>query len=194
MAIDLFARKGFAGTTTREIAKAAGVTEAIIFRHFATKEALYNAIIDYRFQSADAEAFFVEIADAMERKADEEVFRRISAAMISAFQTEPQFEKLMLHAALEGHEMAMLYHERIMFQVVGKLQEYVVSRLNSGVWKNLRPELILCALGMVKHYAQAKYLFQVKDIGFSDEEAIEGFTRILMDGIRADRRATEGTE
>jgi len=36
VAIDLFSRRGFSGTTTREIALAAGVTEAIIFRHFAT--------------------------------------------------------------------------------------------------------------------------------------------------------------
>ncbi|HXF04417.1 MAG TPA: helix-turn-helix domain-containing protein, partial [Blastocatellia bacterium] len=31
-AMDLFARKGFDGTTTKEIAQASGVTEAIIFR------------------------------------------------------------------------------------------------------------------------------------------------------------------
>src|SRR3712207_6339125 len=44
--IRLFAERGFRGTTTKEIAQAAGVSEAIIFRHFATKEELYTAIID----------------------------------------------------------------------------------------------------------------------------------------------------
>jgi TetR/AcrR family transcriptional regulator len=34
----LFSKKGFRGTTTKEIAQAAGVSEAIIFRHFETKE------------------------------------------------------------------------------------------------------------------------------------------------------------
>ena len=43
-AIPLFARKGFAGTTTREIAEAAGVSEALVFKHFATKTELYDAI------------------------------------------------------------------------------------------------------------------------------------------------------
>ena len=51
VAVDLFSRKGFKGTTTREIAAAAGVTEAIIFRHFETKEQLYTAIIDRRLNS-----------------------------------------------------------------------------------------------------------------------------------------------
>src|SRR5689334_19309607 len=43
-AIPLFARKGFSGTTTREIAEAAGVSEALVFKYFASKTALYEAI------------------------------------------------------------------------------------------------------------------------------------------------------
>lgn len=42
---NVFASKGFNGTTTRELAQAAGVSEALIFRHFPTKEALYSAIV-----------------------------------------------------------------------------------------------------------------------------------------------------
>ena len=44
-AASLFARKGFNGTTTKEIAKAAGVSEALVFKHFPTKQALYAAIL-----------------------------------------------------------------------------------------------------------------------------------------------------
>jgi len=44
-AAPLFARKGFAGTTTREIARAAGVSEALVFQHFPTKAALYQEIV-----------------------------------------------------------------------------------------------------------------------------------------------------
>jgi AcrR family transcriptional regulator len=44
-ALPLFAKKGFVGTTTREIAAAAGVSEALVFRHFPTKAALYAEIV-----------------------------------------------------------------------------------------------------------------------------------------------------
>jgi AcrR family transcriptional regulator len=44
-ALPLFARKGFATITTREIAAAAGVSEALIFKHFPSKAALYDAIV-----------------------------------------------------------------------------------------------------------------------------------------------------
>jgi len=46
-ALPLFARKGFAGTTTKEIAEAAEVSEALLFKHFPTKAALYGAIQDF---------------------------------------------------------------------------------------------------------------------------------------------------
>ena len=41
----VFATRGFRGATTRAIAEAAGVTEAVIFQHFADKSALYAAIL-----------------------------------------------------------------------------------------------------------------------------------------------------
>ncbi|HVS40330.1 MAG TPA: helix-turn-helix domain-containing protein [Gemmataceae bacterium] len=40
----VFAEKGFDGTTTRELADAAGVSEALLFKHFPTKEALFSAM------------------------------------------------------------------------------------------------------------------------------------------------------
>src|SRR5215831_8301430 len=42
-AADLFAEHGFAGTTTRRIAEAAGTTETVLFRHFPAKHSLYAA-------------------------------------------------------------------------------------------------------------------------------------------------------
>lgn len=45
-AIELFAEKGFAGTTTREIADRACVNEVTIFRHFHSKEALFQEGIE----------------------------------------------------------------------------------------------------------------------------------------------------
>lgn len=40
----VFAEKGFHGTTTKELARAAGVSEALLFKHFPTKEALYEGM------------------------------------------------------------------------------------------------------------------------------------------------------
>jgi AcrR family transcriptional regulator len=44
-AVPLFARKGFAGTTTRELAEAADISEGLLFRHFPSKRHLYGEIL-----------------------------------------------------------------------------------------------------------------------------------------------------
>jgi AcrR family transcriptional regulator len=44
-AVPLFARRGFAGTTTKELAEAAGISEGLLFRHFPSKKHLYGEIL-----------------------------------------------------------------------------------------------------------------------------------------------------
>src|SRR5580692_5921856 len=53
-ALPLFARKGYAETTTKDLARAAGVSEPLLYKHFPSKEALYTEIQDYSCQSTDA--------------------------------------------------------------------------------------------------------------------------------------------
>ena len=43
----LFAQNGFHGTSVRDIARAADVSEALLYRHFVSKEALYDEVLDY---------------------------------------------------------------------------------------------------------------------------------------------------
>lgn len=45
-AMRLFAKHGFDGVTVRELAAAVGVSDSLLFRHFPTKEAIYNAVIE----------------------------------------------------------------------------------------------------------------------------------------------------
>jgi AcrR family transcriptional regulator len=44
-ALELFASEGYEGATTKAIAERTGVTEAILFRHFATKRDLFRAVL-----------------------------------------------------------------------------------------------------------------------------------------------------
>lgn len=52
-ALPLFARKGFAETTTKDLARAAGVSEPLLYKHFPSKEALYLEIQNYSCRSVD---------------------------------------------------------------------------------------------------------------------------------------------
>lgn len=56
VAVPLFASKGFDALTTKEIADAAGISEALLYRHFESKQALFVAVQDTCVAEAAAEA------------------------------------------------------------------------------------------------------------------------------------------
>jgi AcrR family transcriptional regulator len=56
VAVPLFATKGFDALTTKEIADAAGISEALLYRHFDSKQALFLAVQDTCVAEAAAEA------------------------------------------------------------------------------------------------------------------------------------------
>jgi AcrR family transcriptional regulator len=49
-AIDVFAGGSYRGCTTAEIARAAGVSEPILYRHFGSKRELYQAALDHLWE------------------------------------------------------------------------------------------------------------------------------------------------
>src|SRR3982751_2999385 len=78
IAMRLFSQRGFRGTTTREIAQAAGISEAMVFRHFATKEELYAAILDFKACAEGLGDPREVVADAVSRKDDRAVFETLA--------------------------------------------------------------------------------------------------------------------
>ena len=65
-ALELFAREGYRSTSTSKVAKHAGVSEGLIFRHFENKEGLLTAII--RLGEEQANELFAEIVLASDPK------------------------------------------------------------------------------------------------------------------------------
>jgi AcrR family transcriptional regulator len=89
-AMKLFASLGFDGTSTKAIAKEAGVSEGLIFKHFKNKEGLLEAIINYGMEKASV--YFSEVILISEPK------KRIKKAISLPFTIDPndnQFWKLM---------------------------------------------------------------------------------------------------
>lgn len=103
VAMALFASKGFKGTTTRAIARAAGVSEAIIFRHFATKEDLYDAIINYTVEKRTEqwqtdESIYTETQDLPS------MLLTFAQTFVQRNREDSTFIRLMMYSALEDHK------------------------------------------------------------------------------------------
>jgi AcrR family transcriptional regulator len=88
-----FATKGFAGTAMEEVAAASGITKEIVYRHFASKEELYRAVLDATRQSLKA-----ELARARQRSQSGAGIR----ALLAVGRAHPDALRLLLvHAARE---------------------------------------------------------------------------------------------
>src|ERR1700758_1341172 len=88
VATQLLSRRGYEGTTTRQIADSAEVNEAIIFRHFSTKEDLYWAVIEDQCRiRAGREKLEQALGSG---KDDEQIFTSIASEFLSRDATLPR--------------------------------------------------------------------------------------------------------
>jgi TetR/AcrR family transcriptional regulator len=186
VAIDLFSKKGFGGTTTKEIAAAAGVNEAIIFRHFATKQQLYAAIIDHKINNPQLQESFAGLLALMEGDDDEAVFGWLISKIIEIYRDDPRFERLMMFAALEGHEIAVMHHNMVS-PFLEALRNYIDRRQKEGALIEGQSFLvILSVVGVAKQYAMGKYLFPSKMLcGSEDDSEVSSLlTGVVLNGLR----------
>ncbi len=193
-ALDLFSRKGFGGATTKEIAAAAGVTEAIIFRHFPSKQALYTAVLDYRHESEVMQAWLAETKDCMERNDDAGLMRAIAQKLIQTYRRDARLQRLLLFAALEGHEGGLAHNRQLAIPVFSLLCQYVERRQKEGALRDYDAGMVIAAIaGMATHFAMMTEMF-----GFPcdtpDDVVVETFTSILMNGIKPGKKKAKRTK
>ena len=120
----------------------------------------------------------------MNRNDDEAVIRRLINAVIFTHKSDPKFERLMLYAALEGNEIALLYMCKVTASIVDAFRTYLARRQKQGRLRRISAEAALTAIvGMAKYYALNKYVHGFKEQFLSDAEAVETFTRIALDGL-----------
>jgi hypothetical protein len=90
----------------------------------------------------------------------------------------------MIYAALEGNEIALVYMRKMTSSFGELFHSYFARRQQEGSMRPFGPEVSLMALvGMAQHYAVCKYIHAFKELGLSDEQAIESFTRLAMNGL-----------
>ncbi len=183
-AIDCFARNGFGGTKTKDIAAAAGVSEAILFRHFATKEDLYHAILDMKEDQEAANSLKVLIEECAARRDDAGVFSAVAREIFASFEEDPAFQRLILYALLEGHLMANLFHKRLGSRRREFMRRYVVQRQAEGAFRQGDPDLALnFAVGSLVHFAMAKHIFGMKKPAIADEAVIKQIVEFILAGL-----------
>ena len=188
LAVSLFSERGFRGTTTKEIAHAAGVSEAMVFRHFATKEELYAAILDHKMCSHERFEPAKMASEAIQSKDDRAVFESLALGALKHHDKDPEFQRLLLHSALEKHQLAQMFFDGFVRPVYEFLGGYIRERQREGALIEIDPAIVVrCFIGMVMHHSLNKNLWDPNQrlLNISNENAAKHFTDILLNGITA---------
>jgi len=192
VALSAFSRRGFKGTTTKEIAAAAGVAEAVIFQHFPSKETLYSAVIESHLESADEQQWISEVSEYMDRNDDEGLFRSFILRILSSYRHDPMINRVILFAALEGHEQGLARMRKQFAPIFERLLEYIVRRQGEGALIACDPHAIMIGLGGIAHqYGLITQIFRAPVPEISDEEMALSFTRILLRGLKPSSSSDE---
>lgn len=187
VAMRLFSEKGFSGTTTKEIAQRAGVSEAMVFRHFANKDELYSAILDHKACNRKFQNPFDELADKMTAHDDFGVFYTMALNALAHHEEDCDFLRLMMHSALENHDLARMFFESFITEVYDRLSGYIRQRQSDGVFREIEPKVAVRAfIGMFVHHSLNNILWdkEQKLLKISNEDAAREFAEILLRGIR----------
>ena len=130
----VFVEKGFYRTTTRELAEAAGVSEALLFKHFPNKEALYSAIQMSCFNEQGSE--IAERLQSLEPSTSALVFlvRDLVSHLLGGRpdERERSFVHLVLRSLMDEGEFARLAIQGGPSHWVQKVQECIEAARAAG--------------------------------------------------------------
>ncbi|HUJ11839.1 MAG TPA: TetR/AcrR family transcriptional regulator [Verrucomicrobiae bacterium] len=181
-ATELFARKGFNGTTTREIAERVGVEETILFRLFPTKRDLYWAVIDAKTEHlSEQERLQTQLSSEQDER---KIFTAIAENILERNTNDSTLTRLLLFSGLEEHELSQRFFQTYIASYYEVLAGYIRRRVRQGAYRKVDPLLSARGfLGMVFNYFLVQELFAGRPHRFDVQKVSETLTDIWLNGM-----------
>ena len=185
----VFARKGFEGATTREIARACGVSESALYKYFPSKTAIFNDVLEQRIGSIDFESFLSGIPRELDLL---KTFQMVAKKILDVGFGDPLIQKLLLAATLTGSPEA----KRLFFQWRGPFIDFIEKRLKEGIHRGevreIDPTLTARAfVGMVNDCVLNCNLWDQLDVydadGVNRERLVKNNVPIFVRGLVAEK-------
>ncbi len=178
-ATSLFAANGFTGTTTKQIAKAAGVSEALLFKHFPTKQALYTAILAEKTQYSELRE---AVEEATKKRDDKRLFTLLASYRIRK-GSDPTLLRLLLFSALEGHELSNMFFQQQYRVFHNLLAGYIRRRIDDGAFRPVDPLLTARAFfGIIVHHRLLHDIFGLP-MHLTHEDTVAEYVSLFLDGL-----------
>ncbi|MCB1151403.1 TetR/AcrR family transcriptional regulator [bacterium] len=146
-AAGLFARKGYDGTTIRNVAHACEITEAAIYRHFEGKTDLYEEVIRFKAGQHDLRQELQAFAGI---GSVETVLTATANHILSLSKEDPELVRLMFSSHLEDAHGSVTLFREVRSPYIEFLMEELETRIASGELTRVDPFITArCFVGMV---------------------------------------------
>jgi AcrR family transcriptional regulator len=139
-ALTLFAAQGFDATSTRQIAKEAGITEGLIFHYFPTKASLLTAILEDRLEGQ--RAFRTQLRPLLkdaDGKPAPEVLRAVASGWLATLRRDEEIVIVLFTSAQTNPEVRQAW-QGLIREGTELLTGYLAARVEAG---ELRKDLPL---------------------------------------------------
>lgn len=187
-ALQLFTRKGFHGTTVREIAKKAGISMGKLYIYYDTKEDIFIDLVHHlgRKMEAIRQKDLIPLMESL----DPDSLKKLAMAIGRVVRENLDYWRLMYIDVVEFRHKHFIHSFR---EIAGGLRTYanVVIRTSKITFPTgVEPSLAYTAIYLQFFtYFLAEELFGAKrHLGMSDEEAIEQLVLLYTGGRKISGR------
>ncbi len=135
--LKLISEKGYLGATTREIAQQAGVTELTLFRHFGSKERLFEELLNSYTVLPTLKELLPELRDISYEKALELIAMRV----LHTLKERKAMIKIMYSEVTIYPEKIRTVYNRFVDEVRATVAGFFETMQRRGVLTNCSPEL-----------------------------------------------------
>ncbi len=151
-AVQLFSRQGFAGSSTHEIARLAGVSEVTVFRHFPRKKDLFWAATESRLRRLRISKELLRRLEADE--SPRTALPGVVALLVETFHHQPEMVRLLYLSLFELEHGAERILRKYLVPFFEPVREYFSRCASKGVARDLDPSIAALALitSIVAHH------------------------------------------
>ena len=180
----VFARNGFDVTTIADVAKAAELPFDVVYQHFDSKDALFEALI-----AAQEYAMRTHVAVALAGSGAsygfaEVPFRATLRAMFEFFDTDRAATRLMFRDAYTSSNRLNERLGGVYERFIGDIENLVVAAQSQGEMVAAPPRLVAYALTVL--IGRIAYRRLTTDDGLTAAEAADFIVSLVMKGLRPD--------
>jgi AcrR family transcriptional regulator len=184
----VFAEKGFSRATTREVARAAGVSEGTIYNYFEDKDALLMAILDKLNETERRAEDFEEGMAADFRGFLEQYLRR----RMSLIWENREVFRVVLSEMLVNSELRKLYLRRVVEPTMRIAEENFRSRMEQGEVREMDAPLAMRSVAGAVLGVLVLGLLGDEEINSRSDEVSDVLAGLLLHGLDAKKGGKHG--